>query len=80
MSNRLVEPSSADGVIVYGLFATDSPAARLAEKVIFPAPRSPARKPLLVVPSVGSTDPYTFVSATADTDADFFVIVNSAVL
>ena len=33
------------------------------------------KKPLFVVASAGSAAPYTFVFATADTDAGFFVIV-----
>ena len=36
--------------------------------------------PLSVVVSAGSTDPYTFVLSTADTDAAFLVIVSWPVL
>ena len=63
-------------MIVYGPPATDSPAAREALKVILPAPRSAARKPLSVVVSAGSSDPYTFDLSSAVTDAAFLVIVS----
>src|SRR5439155_10628776 len=52
-----------------------SPAARLALKVIFVAPRSPATKPLLVVPSVGSVAPYVLLASVAVTEAAFLLIV-----
>src|SRR3989442_3502026 len=72
--------SEAADVIRYGLLATLSPATRDALKVIFPAPRSAARKPLSVVVRAGSAVPYVLLFATALTEAAALSMLKLAVL